>query len=65
MIWQFLLHGVPAGPRDRRQAPGHGRPCPAACFQVTGEALDIRTPRSEQPDVPLLAPAGELTQIQA
>ncbi|MHB1596536.1 MAG: hypothetical protein ACYCO9_21350 [Streptosporangiaceae bacterium] len=33
-------------------------------LQIAGEALDFRAPGSEQADVVLLAPAGELAQIQ-
>jgi hypothetical protein len=36
----------------------------AAGFQVAGEALDVRAAGLEQAQLMLLAPAGELSQVQ-
>jgi hypothetical protein len=64
MIEQFFLDRVPVEPGDRAQPPRNGGPGPASCFQFAGEALDIRAASTEQAQVMLVAPAGELAQIQ-
>jgi hypothetical protein len=64
VIEELLLDGVPVEPGDGTQPPGDGGPGAAAGFQVTGEALDVGAAGLEQADVMLLAPAGELAQVQ-
>jgi hypothetical protein len=64
VIEEFLLDGVAVEPGHGAQAAGDGGPGAAAGFQVTGEALDVGAAGQEQADVMLLAPAGELAQVQ-
>jgi hypothetical protein len=64
VIKKLFLDGVPVEPRDGAQPAGDGGPGPAAGLHVAGEALDIRTAGLEQAQVPLLAPAGVLAQVQ-
>jgi hypothetical protein len=61
---QFFLDGVAVEPGDRAQAAGDGGPGPATGFQVPGEELDISAPGLEEVQLVLLAPAGELAQVQ-
>jgi hypothetical protein len=58
------VDGVPAEPGDGAQPPGDGGACPAAGFQVAGEALDAGAPGGGQGQVAGLAPAGVLAQVQ-
>ena len=64
VIEQFLLDGVFVEPGNGAQPAGDGGPGAAAGFQVAGEALDVRAAGLEQAQVPLLAPARVLAQIQ-
>ena len=64
MIEQLFVHRVPVKPGHGAQAAGDGGPGPAAGFQVTGEELDVSPAGAEQVQLVLLAPAGELPQIQ-
>jgi hypothetical protein len=63
-IEQFFLNGVLVEPGDRAQAAGHGRTRPAPGLEVSREALDVSTARLEEAKVALLAPSGELAQVQ-
>jgi hypothetical protein len=64
MIQEFFLNGVPVEPGDGAQPPGDGCPGAAAGFEVPGEALDVGAADAEQAQVVLVAPAGELAQVQ-
>ena len=64
MIEQLFLHRVPVKPGHGAQAAGDGGPRPPAGFQVPGEELDVSPAGLEQLELVLLAPAGELPQIQ-
>jgi hypothetical protein len=64
MVEQFFLHGVLEEPGDGAQPARDGRPGAAAGLQVTGEALNVGAAGLEQAHVMLLAPAGELAQVQ-
>jgi len=64
MLEKLFLNGVPVEPGDGAQPAGDGGPCSAAGFQIAGEALDVRAAGLEQAQVPLLAPARVLAQIQ-
>ena len=64
VVEEVFLDGVLAEPGDGAQPAGHRRPSAAPGFQVAGEALDVGTPGLEQADVALLAPRGELAQVQ-
>jgi hypothetical protein len=59
-----LFDGVPAEPRDGAEPACHHGSGAAKGFQVASEALDAGTAGLEQPQVMLLASAGELAQIQ-
>ena len=64
MVKQFFLHRVPVEPSHRAQAAGDGGPGPAASLQIPREELDVSPAGTEQVELMLLAPAGELPQIQ-
>ena len=64
VIEQFFLDGVLVEPGDGAQPPGDGGPGAAAGLQVAGEAFNVGAADLEQADVMLLAPAGELAQVQ-
>ena len=64
MIEQLFLHRVPVKPGHAARAAGDGGPGPPAGFQVPGEELDVSPAGLEQMELVLLAPAGELPQIQ-
>ena len=64
VVEEFFLDGVAVEPSHRAQAPGNGGPGPPAGFQVAGEELDISAPGLEEAQLVLLAPAGELAQVQ-
>ena len=64
MSKQLFFDGVPVEPGYRAEPAGDGSPGPAAGFQVAGEALDISAAGLEQMELMLLAPAGELAQVQ-
>jgi hypothetical protein len=64
VVEEFFFDGVAVEPGDGAQAAGDGGPGPAAGFQVTGEKLDICPAGAEQMELVLLAPAGELAQVQ-
>jgi len=64
MIEEFFLDGVPVEPGDGAQPPGDGGPGTAAGFQIAAEELDVRAAHLEQAALMLLAPAGELPQVQ-
>ncbi len=59
-----FFFGVAVEPGDGAQPAGDGGPGPAAGFQVAGEELDVGTAGAEQAQLMLLAPAGELAQVQ-
>jgi len=52
--------------RSRRlcKASGQPRASAATLLEVTAEALDVRAPCLEEVDVVLLAPGGELAQVE-
>jgi len=60
VIEEFFFDGVPVEPRDGAEPTGHRGSGAAAGFQVAGEALDVGAAGLEQPQVMVLAPAGEL-----
>ena len=64
MLEQLFLDGVAVEPGDRAQPAGDGRPCPAAGLHVAAEALDVGAAGLEQVQAVLLAPGGELPQVQ-
>ena len=67
MIEELFLDRVVVEPGDGAQPPGDGGPGPAAGFQVAGETFDADATRLEQAELALLvllAPAGELPQVQ-
>ncbi len=64
VIQQFFLDRIAVEPGDGTQTAGDGGPGAAVGFEVAGEALDIRAARLEQAQMVLLAPAGELAQVQ-
>ena len=64
VIEQFFLDRVAVEPSHRAQAAGDGGPGPAAGFQIAGEELDVGAAGAEQMELVLLAPAGELAQVQ-
>jgi hypothetical protein len=64
VIEEFFFGGVAVEPGDGAQAAGDGGPGPASGFQVTGEELDVSPAGAEQAQLVLLAPAGELAQVQ-
>ena len=64
VIEQFFLDCVAVEPGDGAQPAGDGGAGAAAGFQVAGEALDVRAAGAEQAQLMLLAPAGELAQVQ-
>src|SRR5260221_2388203 len=61
---EFFFDGVPVEPRDSAQPTCHRGAGAAAGFQVAGEVLDVRAAGLEQAQLVLLAPAGELAQVQ-
>ena len=64
VIEEFFFDGIAVEPRDGAEPTGDRGPCAAAGFQVAGETLDVRPPGLKQAQVMLLAPAGELPQVQ-
>jgi hypothetical protein len=64
MIEQLFLHRISVKPGYGAQAAGDGGPGPSAGFQVPGEELDVSPAGLAQMKLVLLAPAGELPQIQ-
>lgn len=64
MLQQVFLDGVPVAPGHRAQAAGDGGPGPPARFEVRGEELDVGPAVGEQVELVLVAPAGELPQVQ-
>ena len=48
MLQKLLLDRVPVEPGDGAQPPGDGRAGPAAGFQFSGEAFDVRSADREQ-----------------
>jgi len=54
VIEEFLFQGVLVEPGDGARPLGDGGPGPAADFQVTGKAFDVRAARLEQAQVVLL-----------
>jgi hypothetical protein len=64
VVDQVLLDGVPVQPGDGRQPPGDGGPGPAGCLEFSGEQFDVGPADREQAQVPVVAPGGELTQVQ-
>ena len=64
VIEEFFLDGIPVEPRDGAEPPGHSGSSAATGFQISGEALDLSAADLEQPQMVVLAPAGELAQIQ-
>ncbi len=64
MIEQLFLHSEPVEAGHRAQAAGDGGSSPPAGFQITCEELDVSPAGAEQLELVLLAPAGELPQVQ-
>jgi hypothetical protein len=64
VLEKLLLDGVAVEAGDRAKPPGNRRVSPAALFEVAAEALDVRAPRLEEADAMLLAPGGELAQVE-
>jgi len=64
MIQQVFLDGVAVEPGDGAQPTGDGGPGPAAGFHIARETFDVGPADLEQPQVALLAPGGELAQVQ-
>ena len=64
MVEELFLDGVLAEPGDRAQPPGHRGPCPARGLKVPAEALDVGPAHAEQRQAVVMAPAGELAQVQ-
>ena len=64
VIEEFFLDRVPVEPGDGAQPPRDGGPGAAAGFQIAAEELDVGAAGLEQAELVLLAPAGELPQVQ-
>jgi hypothetical protein len=64
VIEELFLDRVAVEPGDGAQPPGDGGPGAAAGFQIAGEELDVGAAGLEQAELMLLAPAGELPQVQ-
>ena len=64
MVEELFLDRIAVEPGDGAQPPGDGGPGTAAGFQITGKELDVRAADMEQAELMLLAPAGELPQVQ-
>jgi hypothetical protein len=64
VVEPVFLDCVPAQAGDGGQPSGDGRSCPARGFEIAGEQLDVSAPGSEQGEVALAAPGGELAQVQ-
>jgi hypothetical protein len=64
MIEELFLERVAVEPGDGAQPAGDGGPGSAAGFQIAGKELDVRAAGLEQAELVLLAPAGELPQVQ-
>jgi hypothetical protein len=64
MVEELFFDGIPVEPGNGAQTTGDGGPGTAARFQVTGEALDVGAAGGEQRQLVLLAPGGELPQIE-
>jgi hypothetical protein len=64
ILEEFFLDGIAIEPGDGAQSAGDGGPGAAAGFQIAGEELDVRAAGREQAELVLLAPAGELAQVQ-
>ena len=64
MVKEFLLDRVAVEPGNGAKPPGDGGPGAAAGFQIAGEELDVGAAGLEQAELMLLAPAGELPQVQ-
>jgi hypothetical protein len=64
VIEEFFLDRVPVEPGDGAQPPCDGGPGAAAGFQIAAEELDVGAAGLEQAELVLLAPAGELPQVQ-
>ena len=64
MTGEFLPGRVPAEPGNGAQPPGDGGPGAAAGFQITGVTPDAGAAGTGQAQLMLLAPAGELPQVQ-
>jgi hypothetical protein len=58
-----LFGRVLVEPGDGAQPPGDGRPRPASCFQVAGEAFDVGAADREQVQGACPAPGGEKVPI--
>ena len=64
VVEQVLLDGVRVQPGDGGQPAGDGRAGSCGGFEVAGEQLDVSAADSEQAQLPLAAPGGELAQVQ-
>ena len=64
VVEELFLHGVLVETGDGAQPPGDGGAGPAACFQLTGERLDVAAADREQRQRAEAAPGGELAQVQ-
>jgi hypothetical protein len=61
---EFFFDGVAVKPGDGAQAAGDGGPGAAAGLHLPGGAFDISAAGREQGQLVLLAPGGELPQVQ-
>lgn len=61
---EALLLGIAVEAHDRAQAAGDGGARPALGLEVPTEALDVCSAHSEEGDVVLRAPGGELAQVE-
>jgi hypothetical protein len=64
VVEEFFLDGVAVEPGHGAQAASDGSPSPPAGFQVPGEDLDVGTACLEEVQLVLLAPTGELPQVE-
>jgi hypothetical protein len=64
VIEKLLLDGVAVETGDGAESPGYRCASPPALLEVAAEALDVSAPCLEEADVVLLAPSGELAQIE-
>jgi len=62
---QVFLDRVAVQAGDGGQPPGDRRPGPASCLEVAGEQFDVGAADGEQAQAVLVAPGGELAQVQS
>jgi hypothetical protein len=61
---KLLLDGVAVEASNCAKPPSNRRTSPATLLEVATEALDVSAPGFEKTDVVLLAPGGELAQVE-